>query len=222
MKIISEKNYNNFTNYNDIWYALKYRYKENLCFIQNLDKFKLEDTNVTFHLEEDNEYDKETIAVYVGDYKIGLLYKGNCRDIIVKCIRNRKYEVSGFIYKKDDANNSVSVMIAFYEKLDLRESFVTSIIKTSKKDIYDNKRQDNVDCLSEGEGVYFSEDYDCEGLLVSDKYGNELGEISSSASEKINDDTDDIDKIIGIVEEISYTDTLKVKAKIRIYLTEYK
>lgn len=222
VKIISEKNYNAFTYYNDIWFALKYKYKENLCFIQNLDKFKLEDTNVTFHLEEDNEYDKETIAVYVGDYKIGLLYKGNCRDIILKCIKNSKYEVSGFVYKKDDANNTVGVMIAFYEKLELRESFVTNIIKTSKKDMYDNKRQDNVDCLSEGDDVYFSEDYECEGLLVSDKYSNELGEINSSATDKINEDTDDLNKIIGIVEELSYTDSMKVKAKIRIYLTSYK
>ena len=216
----SNKDFNVCSEFNGVEYALKYVYRENLCFVENIEKLKLDDNNITFHLEPDNEYDPNTVAVYVADTRIGLMYKGNCRDIIIKCIKNKKYEVSGFICKLDSAKNQIAIKVGFFIPLEQRESFTTSIIKTSKKDMYDNKRQDNVDCLCEGDMVYFSEDYESDGLLVTDECGNELGEISVSASEKISNDTDDLDKIIGVVEDITYNDSGKAKAKIRIYLTE--
>ena len=216
----SNKKFNACSEYNGVKYALKYFYRENLCFVENIEKVKLDDNHITFHLEPDNEYDPNTIAVYASGMRIGLMYKGNCRDIIVRCIKNRKYEVSGFICKLDAENNQIAVKVGFFTPLDYRVSFTTAIIKTSKKDIYDNKRQDNVDCLNEGDVVYFSEDYESEGLLVTDEYGNELGEISESASEKIKRDTNDISRIIGVVENIAYNDSGKAKVKIRIYLTE--
>ncbi len=218
----SEKNFNTCTEYNGIKYVLKYVYRENLCFVENIDKIKLEDNNITYHLESDNEYDPNTIAVYVGDIRIGLMFKGSCRDIIVRCIKNKRFEVSGFVCKLDIEKNQIAIKVGFFTPLENRKSFTTSIIKTSKKDVFENKRQDNVDCLSEGDIVYFSEDFDSAGLLVTDQYGNELGEISESAREKISGDTIYFEKIIGIVEEISYTDSGKSKAKIRIYLTEEK
>lgn len=218
----SKKDFHLYTEHNGVKYALKYVYRENLCFVENIDKVTLEDNDITYHLESDNKYDPNTIAVYVGDTRIGLMYKGNCRDIITKCLRNGKYEVSGFICKLDIENNQIAIKVGFFMPIESRKSFTTSIIKTSKKDMFDNRRQDNVDCLNEGDLVYFSEDYESDGLLVTDEYGNELGEISESATEKINDDTKYIDKIIGIVEEISYNDSGKTKAKVRIYLTEEK
>ena len=182
----------------------------------------MENNDITFHAEEDNEFDPETISVYVGEHKIGLLYKGACREIIHRCVKTGKLEVSGFIYKKDVENNKVAVMVGFWETLDVRASFTTNIIKTSRKDFNGNKREENLIFLQEGNAVFFIEDDDCAGLLVIDSYGAaELGELSVGATRKIYDDTDDLEKVIGIVEEVDYTDDDKIKVKIRIYLSSY-
>ena len=216
----SKKDFNRCTEHNGVRYALKYVYKENLCFVENLDKVNLEENDITYHWESDNEYDPNTIAVYVRDIRVGLMYKGACRDIILRCLKNGSYEVAGFICKLDIDKNQIAIKVGFFTPLENRKSFTTSIIKTSKKDMFDNKRQDNVEYLNENDLVYFSVDYESDGLVVSDEYGNELGEISESAKEKINNDTADLNTIIGVVEETYYSDSGNKKAKIRIYLTE--
>lgn len=219
-KIESNSKFNVCTEYDGQKYALKYSYKENLCFINNLDKVNL-DSYVTFRLNESNKYDPETVEVYCGEYIIGLMYKGTCRDIIVACIKNNKYVASGFVCKKDDENLKISIMVGVYIPLERRKSFVCPLINTSKKDYSGEKRQDNVEFLTEGDILNLEQDSDTLGLLVLNKYYSELGEISVRDTRIINEDTDDISKIIVIVDNISYTDTqVKAKVKLRVYLTE--
>ncbi len=197
---------------------LKYKYVERLCFCDNYDGFKLLDDVAFFH-EPENEYDSNTVAVFVGDKKIGLMYKGDCRDIILKCIKQNKYVVKAFVCKKDIENDKIALRIGFYMPIDKSKFIVTSLIKTGKKDsLTDEKRQAQVEFLSEEERVILQEDYECDGLLVISESGYELGELSQAVSERIMDNVESLDDVYAIVSETSIDDKLRTKVKIKIFL----
>lgn len=196
---------------------VKYAYKEQLCFCENFDKFKLVD-EVSFEHDPNNEYDKNTIIVKVNDEKIGLMYNGNCRDILLKCLKNNKYEVRAFVCKKDDDKKKISIRIGFYEPLNEEDTLVATLIKTGKKDILtDEKRQEQVEYLSQDERVYLEEDFNCDGLLVKSDTGYELGELSQSVSEKILDRTHNVENLYVKVLETDLDDNLKTKVKLKTY-----
>ena len=102
--------------YNEKVYELKYTYKGNLCFCENYDSFKLGDI-VRFRKEEDNPYDHQTIAAIVGNNKIGLMYKGDCRDTLHKCFDLNKYQVVAYVIEKDEQNKKVRIIIGFYNQI---------------------------------------------------------------------------------------------------------
>ncbi len=197
---------------------LKYSYKEQLCFCENHDKISLLD-KVSFVSEPDNEYDSETIAVYLADIKIGLMFKGDCRDIINKTLKNNKYVIEGYVCKNDKENNKISLKIGFYLPLDEQKSITASLIKTGKKDeLTEEKRQEQVEFLLEDERVVLEDEYINDCILVRSEAGYELGELSQSVTEKIKDYTDDIDNIYAKVHELTYDDNGKLKVKLKIYL----
>jgi len=196
---------------------LKYQYKEHLCFCENYDSFSLGST-VNFEHDPTNPYDDQTIVVKVGDTKIGLMYKGDCRDIIHKCLKSKKFTIESFIWKKDVENDKIGIKVGFYVPIDTIDTITASITKTNKIDILtDEKRQEQVDYLSEKDRVCLEEDYNCDGLLVKTETGEELGELSVSVSEKILDKTDDVENLYARVTEIEEDYNGKIKAKITIY-----
>ena len=93
-----------------------------------------------------------------------------------------------------------------------------NLIKTGKKDILTaEKRQEQVEYLSQDERVYLEEDFNCDGLLVKSDTGYELGELSQSVSEKILDRTHNVENLYVKVLETDLDDNLKTKVKLKIY-----
>ena len=107
--------------------------------------------------------------------------------------------------------------MGFYQQLNEDNVIIASLIKTSKKDILtEEKRQVQVEYLSEGERVYLEEDFNCDGLLVKSDTGYELGELSQSISKEILERNKYLEYIFVKVAELDYID--KVKVKLKIYL----
>ena len=216
VKISSNIECGEFIEVEDEEYMLKYSYKENLCFCDNFDSFELTNA-VNFKLEPDNQYDPNTVAVFVKGKKIGLMYKGTPRDIVVNCLKKNKYEMEAYVNYRDEENQKAGIVLGFYIKLSGKESFVTSIIKTSKKDeLTDEKRYERLELMNEGDVVELEESYDIDGLLVKDDCGYELGEISQSAAEKV-EDFGGVDNVAVRICEVNNEDYEKLKFKIRIY-----
>ena len=99
---------------------LKYSYKENLCFCDNFSSFDLKDMSVEFRLESENKYDPNTVAVYSKGQKIGLMFKGNARDIVISCLQNNRFEILAFVCQKDEVNKKISILLGFYEPFDTK------------------------------------------------------------------------------------------------------
>ena len=196
---------------------LKYKYIEKLCFIDNLEDFNLGDI-VAFRLNTNNEFDKDTVEIIINDKVIGLMYKGNCRDIVIKCIKYNKFIINAQIVKKDLNNSDVRVLMCFYSKITNENSVVTSLIKTSKKDsISGEKRWETLESMSEGDIVCLNDDdFEIDGLVVTDEYGNEVGEVSKAIKNKISQYSNkNFDEVYAYIESIDY-DYDKCNAKIRI------
>lgn len=195
----------------------RYCYTEKLCFTNNYDSIKLKE-NVFFRRNEKNEYDADTVEVVKGDIVIGLMYKGACRDIMNRCFKDNRYTVSAWVSKLDPANKEIKIKIGFYEEVNPENSIVASLTKTSKKDeMSGEKRSENLIGLTEGDIVYLEEESDVEGALVTDKYANQLGELSTAVVEKIEENSNaKLKDLLAVVDSIDYSGTT-YKVKIRIY-----
>jgi len=208
--------YSDFIDVGEEEYILKYSYKQELCFNENFDSFQLR-SPVTFKLEPDNQYDPDTVAVYVEDKKIGLMYKGDAREIVISCLKRNKFHIDAFVNYRDVENQKSGISIGFYTTAANKESFVTSIIKTSKKDeATEEKRYDRLELMSEGDSVELEESYDTDCIIVTDGGGYELGEISESAAKKV-EQFGGVRYVVAKICEINDEDYEKLKFKIRIY-----
>lgn len=201
----------------DCDYKLKYEYKENLCFCENFNSFGLAD-EVELKREKENDFDKDSVAVYSGGLKIGYLFKGTCRDIVLNCLDNEKYLFNAFVYKRDVENKKIGLKIGFYTPFNKNEIIIGSIGKTSKIDpLTDEKRQEQVECLSENDKVTLEKIFDEDELLVSSDSGYELGELSKSVSDKILKNIDDLSNAEAYISSVELIDG-KIKAKIKIFI----
>lgn len=197
----------------------KYCYTEKLCFCENIDSIKIL-SRISFKQESDNQYDNETIAAYFEDKKIGLLYKGNCRDILNKCFKTDNDNVIAFVKKIDLIQNAISLLIGFYEIINSTDIIETTLTKTNKIDSFtDEKRQEQVELLTEKDIVSLEEDYESDCLIVKSDTGYELGELSAAVSKKVMEKVDDIYDVPAYVSELDYDiNTEKTKVKIKIVL----
>jgi len=202
---------------NDLKLKIKYRYKEKLCFCENLDSIKVL-SRIGFKQEVENVYDKETIVAFFDDKKIGLLYKGNCRDILNKSLGTQKDDFLAFVKRIDLENNFAELIIGFYEPINFNNVIEAKLLKTNKIDYYtDEKRQEQVELLSENDIVTLKEDIENECLIVESDIGNELGELSASVSKKILDRSNYICNVYAYVSKLEYdigSEKTKVTLKI--------
>lgn len=195
-------------------YILSYKYdRVNIAF-PVMGKVAIGDF-LSLEPEPDNEFDQKAIKVLYGIDKIGYLYRGKIQDM-----------VNDYIHKglpidvrvDSMGEDKITCAIAFYKDMESFESIVATLTKTTKKDIFDNSRQDNLSGVSEGDLLNIEFDFETESYLVSDEYGNEIGELSSNVSNKLSLREDDYTyKAICIENEID--DNLKYKCKIKIILT---
>lgn len=202
---------------NDLKLKIKYRYREKLCFCENLDSIKVL-SRIGFKQEIENVYDKETIVAFFDDKKIGLLYKGNCRDILNKSLGTQKDDFLAFVKRIDLENNFAELIIGFYEPINFNNVIEAKLLKTNKIDYYtDEKGQEQVELLSENDIVTLKEDIENECLIVESDIGNELGELSASVSKKILDRSNYICNVYAYVSKLEYdigSEKTKVTLKI--------
>lgn len=97
-------------------YQRTYGYKQGLCFCDNFDKFELGDS-ISFKQDKYNKYDSETIVAYVNNNKIGLMFKGTCRDILNRAIQINNFEVDAFVIYKNQQEKKISFLIGFYSEI---------------------------------------------------------------------------------------------------------
>lgn len=204
---------------NNLELKIKYRYREKLCFCENLDSIKIL-SRIGFSQDTENEYDKDTIVAYFGDKKIGLLYNGNCRDILKKKLENQNDNFIALVRKIDFENNIVELIIGFYEPINPDNVIEAKLLKTNKIDYYTNeKRQEQVELLSVKDIVTLKEDFENECLIVESDTGNELGELSASVSKKILEETDYICNVSGYVSKLEFDiNSEKTKATLKIVI----
>ncbi|MGN1155046.1 MAG: HIRAN domain-containing protein [Agathobacter sp.] len=197
-------------------FYLRWHYKENIAFACNLDKVKLNDSDLEIKPEPDNQYDSNAVALYKGGYKLGYFYKGQTQEMILNYINNSNYQIKIIVCLLDNENNKFAVQIAFYHRLDAVQltTITVPLIKITKRaEEFESSRYENVSMMDIGDYVEITDNYEG-GYIVCDEYGNELGELSDSSSKKIEAYFEDI--IYAKIVEIEETESDSYRVKISI------
>ena len=98
---------------------LKSVFVENLTLAENLDKLSLGEDNLHYIDDVDNKYDKEALALFYKEFKIGYFYKnGKFRETLRTYINNKDYKVITTVCGLDLLNNKVRVKVAFYKSIE--------------------------------------------------------------------------------------------------------
>lgn len=212
----SEKNYDLFDDYDaDDDTYLTYSYEESLAFANTSVLTGNGGKVITFKQEPDNEYDKNAVAVYLNDTKVGYLYRGRTQDMVNDWI-NRDLPFWGYVNKIDTANNKATIKIGFYRSLNeltMKKFRLTRI--TKKADEFGSSRCDNVGSCSDGDLVEYTTSFDSDNYIITDECGEELGEVGAKAVEFIDEYEDSI-KFMRI-NNIEDTDSGGYKADIEIF-----
>ncbi len=162
---------------------------------QNIDYSKIKANDYISLVDEpSNEYDPDAIKVSYGEICLGYIPKNNLQKMIHDFVGNESKSVTGFIKSISAENNEIIIALGFYvemspEELRLIEHYDTNLTGTTKKDDNGVSRQENLANAYEGDEVFLEYNYETEKYLVTDTYGNELGEISKTISEKISKKT---------------------------------
>lgn len=180
--------------------------------------------NLKFEFEPTNEYDKNAIKVLYDNIQIGYVPKNSIQDMVKKYMTDEQKYVEAFINEVDEDSKYIQMAIAFYqemtdEELNKIEHIDTRLIKTTKKDEFDIfSRQDNLIGISEGEELELNYEYDSETYIVCDNCGNELGEINSNKSEKLQEYELEGKIFHCIVLETDCNDAGNITCKVRIFI----
>ena len=197
-------------------FYLRWQYRENIPYVQNLDKIKLGDSDMELVPEPDNQYDKNAVALYKGEYKLGYFYKGQTQEMILSYIDRNDYRIETVVCLLDDENNKLAVQIAFYRNLDAvqLEILTVPLVKiTKKKDVLGSSRYENLSFCNVDDLCEVSENDDG-GYTVTNKYGEEIGDLPATTAKKIDNNCCEImyAKIVDIEE--SENNTYKVMISI--------
>lgn len=198
----------------DDGYYLRWQYKENIPYAQNLDKVQLNDYDIELVPEPDNQYDANAVALYKGNYKLGYFYKGQTQEMILSYLDNKNYQIKTVVCLLDPENNKLAVKIAFYHKLDAcqLDTLTVSLTKITKK-VGDlgSSRYENFAFKAVGDIVEIFNNHDG-SYTVCDECGNELGELNSKKLEDIFDNI-----IYARIADIELTENDTYKVKISIF-----
>ena len=183
------------------------------------------DKPITFIPEPENEYDNNAIRINYGEQTIGYVPKNKLQEMLHNYLNQTTSKVEGFIHDVDEEKKEIKIAIGFYRELTEEEMksiphMDVSLTKTSKKDDFGMSRQDHLEGCDEGEVVDLDYQYDTDTYLVTDSMGNELGEISSSKSEKLNETEKKGKSFQSIILNLDYNDSGKITCKIRIFFNE--
>lgn len=213
-------------------YYIKYQYERNVAGVEyrDLDFSKLKNSSVRFVLDKDNQHDSEAVKIMQDDLVIGYVYKSDStiREMIHNYIEKDNWIITGWLKTINEDIKKLTYQIAFYKQLDedINECILdlkTNLTKTSKRpeDEYMSSRQENLECVDEEEFLSIEEQYDSDCLLVSGSYGNELGELSESVSNKVREYIDNNDYMVIVkITEMTESDSGRLGAKISIKVFE--
>lgn len=175
--------------------------------------------------DSNNKNDPLAIMAYIDDKFIGYIPKNRLQSMIHDYKKREQpiYSVVSNITLKDNTEliERISIFLCFYynpfKGVNDDEKLSTKLIKTSKKDFYDNNRQDNYLYIEKGDYVELEYDYESNSYIVSAN-DNEIGETNASVTRKLQEFDSDCD-YVGIIDEITEDDaTGKYGAKITIVM----
>lgn len=196
-------------------WILQYQYERDLCLYgcNFEDLIDQEGEEITFRQEPENTYDPCAVAVYLDDTKIGYIFKGRTQEMTNDWLK-RDLVVGGLINSIDEESKEVTYQIAYYVPDSAAQSKVFSLIATSKKDFFGNRRSENIIYCKIGDELVILSDYDT--YTVYSAAGDELGELGASFrswAEKITYNT-----IAGVIDDIYDDENGNPKMKVKIML----
>lgn len=214
MKPESERNYDLFDKCVDNYY-LAYEYEKEIAMPEINAITGNGGKKITFKQEPDNEYDNCAVALYLNETKIGYLYRGRTQEMVNDWIRKGDY-FWGYINKIDVERATATFKIGFYKDINSLEMKSFKLTKITKKaSEYEGSRFENLECCSDGDIVDYETSYDTDNYIITNEYGNELGELGAKAVEWIEENEDDI-KLIRL-NNIEKTDAGGYKADIEFF-----
>lgn len=170
--------------------------------------------------ESDNDYDKNAVRVEFNGQKLGYIAKDSQQQSMVKDFMRRDEPIYAAISRFDEGQNIIDLYMAFYRDpligLEGCEHMSTKLTKTSKKDFFETKREENLWGISENAPLEIEYNVETETYWVYDDMRNELGEIAKAASAKIIAREEEFEPI-AFLEELTEDDEGKCVASIRIY-----
>lgn len=199
-------------------YLLKYCYVETLCSCSNLDQIKPKD-DLHFMPDISDENDNKAMDVFFGDnIKIGTMPKGTCRNTLWKCYKHNTFGVVAFVKDIDVDNNTVSIIIGFYDQIENFEFITSEIVKTNEKDISDRNRLEHLKLLQVGDEIVMSYDSNADTITLFDDYLFEVGELLESAKKDVLNTITDFKNTYSEVSSLETLEDGNIKAEVRIYL----
>lgn len=146
-------------------YPLVYKYNDvKICMIEDFDMSLLKvGYGLTLKCEPENEYDKNAVAVYCYQVKIGYMFKNKLQDMANDFSKKKNCIPCSYISKIDD--NEVCMNLGFYGKclMKFENKIDLKLSGTSKKEI-----QEELFYSCEGNEILFEYDYIKETYAATD------------------------------------------------------
>lgn len=172
--------------------------------------------DLRFVQEPDNPYDNNAVAIYLGENKLGYVYRNDkTQKMINDWIRRGEY-FTGYLNKFSVKDKKATFKIGFYKPLSRYPSKIYSLVRTGKKIDDFGTRADNLRSCNEYDVVKIFES--CEypfSYTVCDDLGNEIGELPKSAEKFL--ENCNVQDVIGIIREIDDDYETAPKAKVEIF-----
>lgn len=196
----------------DMPFYLKWCYTQNICMPQNFNSIML-NHQVRYVIEKNNIYDKNDIAIYQRDKKIGYLYNGNIKDMIIKyAASNDDYKVYMVVNKVDEDQNIIEIKIGFYRNLETStniDKFDTILVQS--KYIEEDDRFAESDLVEINSWHYVTKIN--ETYIIDD-----LGQLNKAAVNKVDYKNEQYNLFAKILDK-KLGENLKYAVKVRIFKT---
>lgn len=140
-------------------------------------------TKTELRQEPENQYDAKAVAVYMGERKIGYLYKGKLQDMVNDYVVEGR-PIFSAIQGIDDDNNKIYIALAFYKNPPRTGEVKTFKLGANKND----DMQETIGLSSEGEHITYFYDVVKEKYLAS--AGGDIGYFPKSAESYLDKDPD--------------------------------
>nr|DAW56625.1 MAG TPA: TM2 domain [Bacteriophage sp.] len=214
-----EKDYNLLEDFKD-GFVLCYEYERDLCLIDGaIEHISGEGGSfITFKQEPENPHDANAVAIYLGNIKLGYIYRrGNVQGMVNDYI-NRGWPVIGYINKYSITENHATYKIGFYKPADAlvsKKFSIVKITKTSNNGLM--SRAESLLTCTEGDVIDAEWDSMQESYVLYDQFAYEIGELPKSAETFLSDF--DYNRFVCVLDECEETSDGKVKAKVTLYLS---